>query len=191
MSILTESRLYRWTRDEYNRLAALDFFAGRRVELIEGQIVDRGPMGSAHATAIALVARALERAFGAGSFVRWQMPLVVGELSEPEPDVAVITGDVRDYADRHPTTAALLVEVADSSLAHDRQTKGGLYAMADVPEYWIVNLVDRTLEVYRSPALDRSGGRGARYTDGRTYRSDESIVPLAAQSAVGVADLLP
>ena len=125
MNVLAAPRVHVWTRGEYHKLVSLGFFDGQHVELIEGQVVDTQPMGSLHATAVALVARELERAFGAGYFVRWQMPFGVGDLSEPEPDVAVVEGDIRDYVDAHPRTAVLVVEVADTSLDFDRPFSPG------------------------------------------------------------------
>ncbi len=153
MSGSAEPHVHLWTREEYYRMAQMGLFQGKRVELIEGRVIVTSPVGSLHAAAATLAARAVKKSFGEGYFVRWQMPLALGERSEPEPDVAVIAGDVRDYVHDHPTTAALIIEVADTSLAYayDRTTKGSLYARAGIPEYWIVNLVDRQLDVYRDP----------------------------------------
>jgi Uma2 family endonuclease len=85
------------------------------------------------------------------------MPFDIGEHSEPEPDVAVVSGSIRDYTTVHPTTAALLVEVAETSLHYNRTEKGSLYAKAGIIDYWIVNLVDRQLEVYRTPVYEAKG----------------------------------
>lgn len=192
MSVLAEQRLHRWTRADYDKLTELGFFPNRRVELVEGQIFEMAAMGSAHATAVKLAERAVERAFGPGYFARGQMPLALGERSEPEPDVAVIAGDVRDYADAHPTTAVLVVEIADTSLDYDRQTKGSLYAKAELADYWIVNLNERQVEVYRMPIADDTAPFHFRYADRAVYRAGELVRPLAAPgAAVAVADLLP
>jgi Uma2 family endonuclease len=109
MSTLVAPHVHLWTRNEYHQMAELGWFARQRVELIEGQVIDMSPMGSEHATAVVLTAKAVEQVFGTGYFVRWQMPFGVGELSEPEPDVAVIAGDIRDYTTEHPTSAVLIV----------------------------------------------------------------------------------
>jgi Uma2 family endonuclease len=103
-----------------------------------------------------------------------------------------VPGHARDYLAAHPARPALLVEVAESSLAFDRGHKGSLYARADVADYWIVNLVDGVLEVYRRPALDRSADFGWRYLDVRALRPGATIAPLARPDVtVAVADLLP
>lgn len=111
-------------------------------------------MEYAHHTAICLVADALTAAFGAGWVVRSQGPIAFDDESEPERDVALVPGRVRDYAREHPARPALVVEVAESGLLLDRRYKGSLYARSRLAEYWIVNLVERVLEVYREPAAD-------------------------------------
>jgi len=88
----------------------------------------------------------LSRIFGDGWDVRGQMPLALGDDSEPEPDVAVVAGSPRDYRDAHPTTAALIVEVADASVAYDRKRKAPLYARAGIPEFWLLVLSEEKLE---------------------------------------------
>jgi Uma2 family endonuclease len=173
-------------------MAALGLFDRQRVELIEGQIVNMSPMGSEHATTVTLTAHAVERAFGDGYFTRWQMPFGVGESSDPEPDVAVIAGEVRDYTTTHPTSAVLIIEVADTSLAYDRTEKASLYAKAGVMEYWIVNLINRQLEVHRTPVPARESPYGFRYVDKTIFTATEHVTPLAFPAVViAVADLLP
>ena len=114
------------------------------------------------------------------------------EESEPEPDVAVVPGRPGDYRDSHPTRPALLVEVAESSLELDRAGKGSLYARAGVAEYWIVNLVEGVVEVYRDPEPDASAVFGFRYRSVTRLVPSASLVPLALGSApIAVADLLP
>ena len=192
MPLLTEPQIHLWTRGEYYKMAEAGLFEGRHVELIEGRVVEMSPMGSLHATAVALTARALEKAFGQGYFVRWQMPLAAGETSEPEPDVAVIAGDVRDYREAHPTTAVLIVEVADTSLAYDRFEKASLYARAGIPDYWVLNLIDRQFEVRRNRGPDASQPFGFGYADVKVLSSVDSITPLSMpQATVSVTDLLP
>jgi len=192
MSVLAVPHAHVWTRSEYHKMAELGFFDHQRVELIEGQVIDMRSMGSEHATAVALTARAVERVFGPGYFTRWQRPFGVGELSEPEPDVAVIAGEIRDYTAEHPTIAVLVVEVADTSLAYDRAEKASLYAKAGVAEYWIVNLIDRQLEVHRSPVLAREAAYGFEYADTAVFTGAEYVSPLALPHAtIAVADLLP
>lgn len=192
MSVFAEPHVHLRTREEYYQMAQMGLFQGKRVELIEGRVIVTSPVGSLHAAAVTLAARAAEKSFGEGYFVRWQMPLALGERSEPEPDVAVIAGDVRDYVHDHPTTAALIIEVADTSLAYDRTTKGSLYARAGIPDYWIVNLIDRQAEIYRDPRPDPGAEYGFAYTWQTVVRGEETIAPLSQpSSAIRAADLLP
>ena len=132
------------------------------------------------------------RLSGAGWHVRGQSPIALDDESEPEPDIAVVSGSRRDYAAAHPAQPVLLVEVADSSLSFDRHRKGSLYARARVPEYWIVNLIDRALEIHRNPQPAAGAVFGWRYTQIRRLSPDETVTPLGAPEArILVADLLP
>jgi Uma2 family endonuclease len=168
------------------------FPPGERVELIDGEVLQETPQGSLHATALLLAEEALRRAFGGSSHVRVQMPLAVDPSSEPEPDVSVVPGSLRDYRDAHPTSALLVVEVADTTLPHDREQKGSLYARAGIAEYWIVNLLDRRVEVYRDPTSMPEARYGWSYRSVRHAAPDDHLSPLAAPLAhVAVADLLP
>ena len=108
-----------------------------RVELLEGVIVAEPPSDPPHAAGVSLAASALTAAVGQRAAVRVQQPLLVGRLSLPEPDVAVVPGHLRDYSTHHPTSAILVIEVADSSLVQDRLTKAAIYAAGGIPEYWI------------------------------------------------------
>ncbi len=183
----------RWSRREYERLVECGVVhEDEPVELIGGHLVVAEPKGSPHATAVALVAQALREAFGPGWLVRVQDPVALDEDSEPEPDVVVVPGTPRDYRDRHPSRPALVVEVADVSLAFDRRRKGSLYARAGVEDYWIANLVDRVLEVARRPGVDPSAEFGWRYHEVTVHEPAAVVSPLA-RPGVGlrVADLLP
>jgi Uma2 family endonuclease len=163
-----------------------------KIELLEGQIVVREPQHSPHATATRLVQEALRAAFGPGWDVRAGLPLALGRLSEPEPDVSVVRGSPRDYRDAHPTHAVIAVEVAGPSLRLDRTRKARIYARAGIPDYWIVNLISRVLEVYRDPVIVDRARRSWEYRMVRSLGPDESISPLAAPHArIGVGDFLP
>src|SRR5437660_1262715 len=122
---------FRFTREQYYRMTDLGFFQGRRVELIEGEIIQMPAQKNPHALSVTLSDYKIRAAFDGGFFVRVQLPFRVSDLSEPEPDLAVIVGDPRNYTD-HPDKAALLVEVADTTLDFDRKTKGALYAASGV-----------------------------------------------------------
>jgi len=189
--VAAEPRLYLWTKDEYYQMAEMGLFDGKRVELIGGQVLEMSPMRSGHATATMLVAQALQRILPSAYFQRIQLPLSVSEFSDPEPDVAVVEGAVRDYADAHPATAALVVEVADSSLDYDQTEKASLYASAGVADYWVVNLPQRRLEVFRSPIGDASQPFGYGYASRQTLTADKTIQPLFADDSLSVAELLP
>lgn len=181
----------RWTRQEYDRMAELGMFSpDDRLQLIEGDILTMTPQNSPHAATIGNTQRALERLFGPNVWVRVQMPLIIDPDSEPEPDLAVVPGVPTDYRDEHPRTALLVVEVSDSTLPLDRDRKRALYARAGIPEYWIVNLVEHCLEVYRDPI--RSLGQPARYQVSRKASPTETVSPLSTTHiSLPIDELLP
>jgi len=180
-----------WTKAEYYRLGELGFFRGQRVELIAGHILELGLPTPPHATALMLAAHALAH-FQPGCHVLTRMPLDLGATAEPEPDVAVVVGQVRAYANAHPTHALLVVEVSDATLAYNRGAKASLYASAGILDYWIVNLVDRQVEVYRDPVLDANEPFGHRYAVRVDRLPGDTLSPLALPSAaLAVDDLLP
>ena len=181
------------TRVRYDRLVDAGIFGpDDRVELLDGLLVVREPQGGRHATAVALVRGALEKAFGRAYYVREEKPIALDDQSEPEPDVVVVPGHPRDYRDAHPSQPVLVVEVADTSLALDRLRKGGLYARARVPDYWVLNLIDELLEVYREPVHAASSGYGWKYDSVSLLRRHALVTPLAAPGArIRVASLLP
>ena len=181
----------RWTRKEYHRLDEIGILPeDEPVELLDGQLMVAEPKGRPHVTAVRLTAQALTRAFGNGWLVYAQDPIALDDISEPEPDVVVVPGDEFDYVD-HPARPALLVEVADSSVYYDRGRKGSSYARAGLPDYWIVNLVDWRIEVYRRPATDNSAELGWRYLDVEIFTPGARIVPLARPDvAIAVSDIL-
>ena len=182
-----------WTRADYDRLIAEGAFDhGEPVELLGGELVALEPQGSYHFTTIALAGRALERVFGPGWTVRQQAPITLDHESEPEPDLAVVRGQPIDFLDAHPARPALVVEVAETSLQLDRKLKGCLYARAGLPEYWIINLQDRCLEVFRSPVPDPTLPIGWRYRDIAVLAAADRVVPLVLDGrSIAVADLLP
>jgi Uma2 family endonuclease len=176
----------RWTREEYERLVEQGFFHPEdRLELVEGIIYEMTPQSSFHSTGIRFAESALRPVFVAGFDIRAQMPLALGFDSEPEPDIAVVLGTARDYLHSHPTSAVLIVEIADSSLLHDRKRKSRLYARAEIPEYWIMNVMDWCLEVYREP-------KGGVYRSHTVLRAGDTISPvLRSDATILIADLLP
>ena len=181
----------RWSRIEYERLIELGVFQpSDPIELIGGELLVAEPQGAPHYTSIRKTARVLERAFGAAWDVRTQGPIGLDEESEPEPDVAGVPGEPEDYRSAHPSRAALVVEVSESSLVFDRGHKASVYARAGIPDYWIVNLVDGVLEIYREPAPDPGAPFGARYARREVLDPSRQVSPLAAPHAsIRVRDL--
>lgn len=158
------------SRRDYERMVAAGLFAGERLELLHGLLLRMSPIGPAHSDAVRRLTRRFMLALGERAVVSPQCPFVAGDESVPEPDLALLPPG--DYATAHPDRALLLVEVADSSLERDRGLKAALYAQAGVPEYWVVNLPDRTLGVYRDP-------RAGAYADVSTRRPGERVAPIA------------
>ena len=158
--------------ERYLRLAAEGVFDDRRVELLDGDVVEMPPIGSRHVVTLDDLRDAIARRLGDRACIRTQSPLALGRDSLPEPDLCIVSGRRADYRDAHPTTALLVIEVSDTTLRLDRTTKAGLYARAGVPEYWIVNLVDEQIEVHRAPDAAQS-----RYTEIHVRRADTSVSP--------------
>jgi Uma2 family endonuclease len=191
-STIQEPRIHTWTREEYYRLAELGLFDGRRVELIEGVIYEMTAIGVAHMTGVSLAQEVLSEVFGSGWVVRVQGPLSLGTSSDPEPDIAVVVGKVRDYRRVHPTTAALVVEVSDTTLEHDIKVKASLYAKANLLDYWIVNIPESKLEIRRNPRPDSNATFGFDYTSIDYFRVGDFVSPLARPDVqIAVADLMP
>jgi Uma2 family endonuclease len=189
-----EPRRRLWSREEFHRAGHAGLFGPEeRLELIGGEIVRKvTPQNTPHATAVLLGEEALRGLFPSGHVVRAQLPLALGPDSEPEPDLAVVGGAIRDYEQAHPSTAVLVVEVADATLAFDRTMKAGLYASVGIPEYWIVNLQDRVLECHREPAPMTDQPFGHHYRSITRHPEPGTIAPAAAAGRpVAVADLLP
>lgn len=175
----------RWTADEFNRMAELGLLApGERVELIEGEIVAMTPQNPRHSSATALCTNLLVERFGRTHLVRVQLPLSLGELSEPEPDFALVPKESRERPLRHPSQTDLVIELADSSLAYDRHEKASLYAKAGVREYWVLNLVDRCLEIHLSPFEDAQATYGWGYAERQVVPEDGSATPRFLPPAV-------
>jgi len=178
--------LRRWKRAEYDKLVELGIFEGEPLELIGGQLIVAEPQYAYHASAITAADYALRAVLPPGWIVRTQLPVSLDDESEPEPDLVVVPGRPADYRHEHPARPALAIEVAESSLQFDRNQKGSLYARARIEDYWIVNLVDRRVEVYRDPTPDRG------YQTVSTFTPGQTVVLLGAPSAsVAVDDLLP
>ncbi len=159
-SVVTDSpwnRISRLSVSQYHAMIGAGILSSRdRVELLEGLLVTKMPKHPPHVLAAKLLHAAMARLLPAGWHVSKEDPIVLPPESEPEPDLCVLRGDPRDYATRNPEPAeiALVVEVADSTLAFDRGFKLRLYARAGLPLYWIVNLTEGVVEIHGDPAPD-------------------------------------
>ena len=183
-------RAIRWTVDLFHRVNATGVLEGRRPLLIDGVLLEQGPMNPPHSVAMELLVDVMRGVFGAGWRVRSQLPLVLGLETDPFPDLAVVSGTARGTTE-HPASAALVVEVSDSTLTLDTTKKAELYATAGVADYWVIDLVNRRLLVFRDPVPVPALGATA-YRTHLTLGPADSVSPLAAPAAsVAVADLLP
>jgi Uma2 family endonuclease len=179
----------RWTREEYYRAADLGLFGPEeRLELLDGEIYAKmSPRKPLHTTAVGHAGDVLARLFGPGFHCRTEQPLVLNDLSEPEPDIVIVPGARFDYQTEHPhaPAALLVVEVADTSLRFDRSRKREAYARAGIPDYWILSLRKRQLELHRDPT-------GSRYRSVTILSEEDTVTPLAApHTTLRVSDLLP
>jgi Uma2 family endonuclease len=178
---------HHWTREEYERAVEAGAFEGWKIELVEGVLVDMTPQTSRHAGLATKVSGILAEVDPGDHLFRQHSPLGVTGDSMPEPDIAVVPPDPEgdSYISAHPTTAVLVVEIADSSLRYDREVKARVYAEAGIPEYWIMNLRSWQLEVYREPAGSTYGSRTI------LSLSDEVSPLFAAGAVIPVAQLFP
>lgn len=185
----TEPQVRRWTVEEYYRLWEAGFFIDERVELINGEILRMSPHNKPHSSAMGFLNNRLVRAFGETHLVRVQLPLSVGHLSEPEPDFSLVRPELIDGYPRHPTTADLVVEVSDSSLSYDRGRKASLYASAQVTEYWVLNIPESRLEVYREPRQDPHAEFGWSYFAHLILTRGQTVTPVAVSGEITVDQL--
>jgi Uma2 family endonuclease len=177
-----------YTVDRYFELAECGILApDDRVELLDGLIVAMPPTSPLHDNAVRRVQYVLLRRLGFDVIIRGQSTFVIGDDSAPQPDIAVCPGDDRSHDHRHPNQAHLLVEVSLSSLPQDRLTKSAIYARAGVPCYWIVNLRDRCVEVYREPDRWKSEYRSVTRATG----SDKLTIDEFPSIAFEAAEFLP
>ena len=145
----------KWTVKEYHKLGEMGFFhPEERVELLSGNIIKMSAKGTAHTSALGRTDRLLQNLFENLAWVRLQDPIALDDNSEPEPDIAVVRIDPFDYATHHPTPSEvyLIIEVADSSLTFDREIKAKAYARSGIADYWVLNVNDRQIHVFREPA---------------------------------------
>jgi Uma2 family endonuclease len=145
---------HRITVDEYYRMAEVGILPpDARVELIEGEIIDMAPIGTGHGGTVMQLTQLLVNAEHGRTQMRVQLPVRLSDISEPEPDFALVKPRADFYKKKHPGPADtfLIVEVSESSLRYDVQVKAPLYARHGVPEYWIIDLKGRQVTFFRSP----------------------------------------
>ena len=183
--MITDIRLL--TVQEYHRMAEAGIFhPEERLELIAGQVIRMSAKGTAHESAITRTERLLHQRLGEQVLLRLQSPIQLDDYSEPEPDIAVVMPNALDYDDHHPypEEVFLLIEVADSSLKYDRQVKALAYAKSGIADYWILDVNQRKLHVYRLPSPDG-------YQSETILSEDVTISPLAfADCAIAPRELL-
>jgi Uma2 family endonuclease len=173
----------RLTRGEYDVMVDAGLFRDERVELLHGVVIEMSPQGSAHAFVVAKLVNLLAQQLAGRAFVHGQAPLALTEDSEPEPDVYLTP--IADFSKAHPTTAWLIVEVSLSSVQKDKGIKANLYAVANQPEYWLVDVENRCVLAHRAP-------KNGRYTDIRSYQEGESLTLIQFPDLqVPVASILP
>ncbi len=162
-------------------------FLDERVELLKGEIITMAPQNPPHASVVTRMTTTLIRLLGNQVVIRAQLPIVLDDLSEPEPDIVLCRPDPKDYEREHPKAdhILLVIEVAEASLAYDRSRKVTVYAASGISEYWIVNLVDRQVEVFCDPEP-----ASQQYTKTRMVRTGGTVT-LPNGPALAVADILP
>jgi Uma2 family endonuclease len=184
------ARLYRLTVGQYDQIIASGIIAeNERVELIEGLLVAKMGRNRPHVQAGSKGLRVIDRVLPATWHARKEDPIIVSDGSKPEPDLAVVRGEIEDYDHRDvmATDVGLVVEIAESSLSADRIEMKRIYSASGIPAYWIVNLIDRQLEVYTDPTQD--GYRTTRILDAN--QTVELILDGVEVATIAVASLLP
>ena len=172
----------RWTKAEFNAAVDRGWFVGTRIYLYRGELIEMSAMGTLHIRGITRVNSWLVHTLEPQFVIRCQGPLELPDESMPQPEFVVCTPE-QEARLPHPDTAVLVIEVADSSVELDRDAADD-YAAAGVPDYWIVNVRDHEIEVYRDPRPDAASPTGHRYAARRVYAVGESLAPLARPDAV-------
>ena len=173
--------------DAFHRMGETGILGPRdRVELIDGEIIDMSPIGVLHAAIVARLASHFSQRLGPIGVVWCQNPLRLDDISEPEPDIAILRPRADFYMTAHPGAAdvLLVIEVADTSLAYDLGTKVPLYARHGIPEVWVIDAATRHSRVFRRPV--GNGGTGP--SGGSGYAEEMFVEPHEAVSCAGVVD---
>lgn len=185
-------RVFRFTKDQFYRLAEEGYFNDTRVELINGEVIPMASQSNWHAWGIEMMKALLMLALGPNYWVRAQSSLDLSPLSVPDPDIAVIPGrSDQKPAKENPSTALLVVEVSETTLGTDRVRKASLYAASGIQDYWIVNYVHRCIEVYRNPVEDPKEEFGWRYASTTTHEAGEIAMLAVPTAKIEVVKLFP
>jgi Uma2 family endonuclease len=180
-----------WTVEEFHQLRRMPWYETRRMILVHGEIIDVPNPNPPHDIGIGLTEDVLRDVFGTACWVRVRMALVLGQTTDPVPDLAVVSGKPRDYQ-QHPTSALLVVEVSDSTLNYDTGEKANLYAASGILDYWVLDLNHRQLIVHRDPIINTMQPFSYRYATIITIDETTNIAPIAQPNTlVSVKDLLP
>ena len=185
-------RALKWTCDDFYRMENLPSLQGQKSMLIDGEILVMPPPSPLSSISHSLAEEVLRDIFPRGQFtLRSQLGLYFGINTDPLPDIAVVDGSPRTIG-QHPRTALLVVEIADTSLTYDTGDKASLYAAAGITDYWVIDVNDRRLHLFRDPRPDPAAKYGASYAQVSVLLPGDRIAPLAVLAHfVTVGDLLP
>jgi Uma2 family endonuclease len=190
LSVDPRPRRKLWIRTEYEDLYKAGLLDDQRLELVEGELIDKMGKNRPHVSGVALLLHWLMAVFGA-RLVLQESPINVAPednpTNEPEPDLVVLSRDLSAFASDNPgpQDLRLVVEVANTTLAFDLKIKAGLYARAGIVEYWVLDTASRRMIVHRDP-------REGAYSSVAAYTAEETLTPLAApQSPLKISDLFP
>jgi Uma2 family endonuclease len=185
---ILSANLKYWTVQEYDRMSQMGILdSDERTELIAGQIVIMTAKGTPHVLTLQLIASSLQVQLNNAALIRTQDPIRLDDFSDPEPDLAIVKGNMFDYADRHPCPedVYLVVEVADSTLKKDCEVKDKLYARANIPDYWVIDLPNRQVHIFRIPTPTG-------YASHTILSESQTVSPLAFPSIVlPISSILP
>lgn len=177
-----------WTREDYHRMGEAGIIAPTaRVELIEGEVLTMSPIGPGHSSTVMLLDRYFHELLGDRALCRVQSPIVLGDDSEPEPDIAIVRPQPDFYRDRHPASGdvILVIEVSESSLTFDLVDKAALYARHGIPEYWVVDLNRNIVIVHRALS-------GLAYSSVTECDRSQQIAPAAfADASLDLREIMP
>jgi Uma2 family endonuclease len=188
---LAEPQTHRWTLERYLEVAESGVLSNEKIELIDGEIIDMPPQHEPHALAVARTIRVLMELFPEPFYVKSQSTYRLSGWSAPEPDVMLLP-EMKDEGRALHDLPLVVIEVAESTLRYDRVKKGSLYASRGIQDYWIINIPDDRVEVYRAPVKDPQSSFGWRYEEMHALKREDKLELLAAPGKfVDVSRILP